>query len=196
MPERKNKIPTLSLKTRKKLEDWFEENHSKSTGFLLKIGKGKYKDKTVTYAEALEVALCFGWIDSQKLPFDEIYWIQKFTPRNKTSIWSKINREKAEKLIQEGKMKPAGISAIESAKKSGSWQRAYESQSRITIPPDLHVELDKDGKAKIFFESLNSVNRYAILFRIHSAKKEETRKARIKKFMAMLHKGEKIHNNS
>ncbi len=187
-------MQSLSLKNRTDLEKWFGKNHSNSTGFLLKIGNGKNKGKTIAYAEALEVALCYGWIDSQKLSLNENYWLQKFTPRKKKSIWSEINRDKAVQLMKEGKMKSSGLAAVKEAKKSGSWHKAYESQRRITIPPDLASELKKDKKALKFFESLNSINRYSILFRIHTAKKEETRIARIKKFMAMLHSGEKIHD--
>jgi uncharacterized protein YdeI (YjbR/CyaY-like superfamily) len=150
---------------------------------------------SVNYAEALEIALCYGWIDGQKAAGDEQYWLQKFTPRRPKSIWSKINREKVEALIAEGKMQPAGLRQIELAKADGRWEAAYESQSNISVPPDLQSELDKNPEAQDFFNSLNSVNRYAILFRIHNAKKTETRRARIEQYMEMLAKKQKIYPN-
>jgi uncharacterized protein YdeI (YjbR/CyaY-like superfamily) len=191
---KEKEIPVIQFPDLTELKKWLDENHDKSPGFLLKIGKGDHKGKTVTYAEALEPALCYGWIDGQKLPLNEKFWLQKFTPRKKNSIWSKMNRERAEKLIKAGKMKPAGLSVIEEAKKNGQWEKAYDGQSSMAVPDDFKKALMKDKKANRFFESLNRVNRYAILFRIHSAKKEETRKARIKKFITMLHNEEKIHN--
>ena len=186
--------PILKFRNQASLSEWFGKNSVTSQGFLLKIGKGPFKDQTISYAEALEIAICYGWIDSQKLPFDEHYWLQKFTPRKKDSIWSKVNREKAEKLLKEGKMKPPGIRAMDEAKSNGRWENAYEGQKNMTVPPGLKKELGKNKKAREFFENLNSVNRYAILFRIHSAKKEETRKARINKYMEMLRRGEKIYD--
>jgi uncharacterized protein YdeI (YjbR/CyaY-like superfamily) len=141
----------------------------------------------------LEIALCYGWIDGQKKSFDEKYFLQKFTPRRPKSIWSKINTEKAEQLIASGQMKPAGLKAIEAAKADGRWEQAYTSQKTISIPKDFEVALNKNKKAKAFFESLNSANRYSFLFRIETAKKAETRANRIRQFMEMLEKGEKFH---
>jgi uncharacterized protein YdeI (YjbR/CyaY-like superfamily) len=138
--------------------------------------------------------LCYGWIDGQKKGFDDKYWLQKFTPRGPKSIWSKINTEKAEQLIASGQMKPGGLKAIESAKRDGRWESAYASQKNIAVPEDFQVALAKHKKALAFFASLNSANRYAILFRIHNAKKPETRAKRIQQFVEMLERGEKIHS--
>jgi len=150
--------------------------------------------QSVTYPEALDVALCFGWIDGQKKSDTAATWLQKFTPRSKRSIWSKINREKALALIAGGRMKPAGLQEIERAKADGRWEAAYESQSRAEVPADLQAALDANPKANVFFATLNSQNRYAVLFRIHHAKKAETRARRIKQFVEMLAKGEKLHS--
>ncbi|HXF26808.1 MAG TPA: YdeI/OmpD-associated family protein [Bryobacteraceae bacterium] len=147
----------------------------------------------MSYAEALEVALCYGWIDGQKKGESENAWLQKFTPRAKKSIWSKINREKALALIESGKMKTAGLNALEHAKKDGSWEAAYDSQSGAAVPADLQAALDKNARAKAFFVTLDSHNRYAVLFRIQTAKKAETRAKRIQKFVEMLEKHEKLH---
>jgi uncharacterized protein YdeI (YjbR/CyaY-like superfamily) len=145
------------------------------------------------YQQTLEVALCYGWIDGQKKSYDETSWLQKFTPRRPKSIWSKINREKAQALIDNGQMKPAGMCAIEAAQQDGRWEAAYEPQSKATVPEDLQAALDANAKAKAFFETLNSANRYAILFRIHQTKKAETRAKRINDFIGMLERHEKIY---
>ena len=137
--------------------------------------------------------MCYGWIDGQKAAFDEKYWLQKFTPRTAKSIWSKVNCGKAEALIAEGRMQPAGFRQVELAKSDGRWERAYELQSKITIPADFQSELDKNSKAKEFFSTLDSANRYAFLFRIHAAKKPETRSAKIQKFVEMLNQQKKLH---
>ena len=143
--------------------------------------------------DALEAALCHGWIDGQKQAHDSEAWLQKFTPRGARSIWSKINREKAEQLIASGRMMPAGLRAIENAKRNGRWENAYHSAKGSTIPEDFLVAMAKNRKAKTFFETLNSANRYAILFRIQTAKKAETRARRIEQFIRMLARHEKIH---
>ena len=165
----------------------------KSPGVWLKLAKKGLGISSVTYEEALEVALCYGWIDGQKKAFDEQSWLQKFTPRGPKSIWSKINTEKAEKLIETGEMKPAGLKAVEAAKRDGRWDAAYASQKTISVPDDLQAELEKNPKAKTFFASLNSVNRYAILFRIQQAKRVETRAKRIRQYLEMLERGEKLY---
>ncbi len=172
---------------------WLSKYHANSPGIWLKIAKKSSGIKSVSYDEAVEVALCHGWIDGQKKPYDESWWLQKFTPRGPKSIWSKINRAKAQALIKRRKMKPAGLKAIESAKQDGRWDAAYESQSIATVPSDLKKELDKHPKAKAFFATLNSVNRYAILFRIHHAKQAETRAKRIQQFVRMLANHQKIY---
>src|SRR5690349_13579292 len=189
----KTDLPILPFESQKKWETWLAKEHDKSAGIWLKIAKKAAGISTVTYDEALEVALCYGWIDGQKGSFDEKYFLQKFTPRRPKSIWSKINVEKVSKLIKSGKMKPAGLKAIEAAKKDGRWDKAYDSQKNATVPKDFQTALDKNKKAKAFFATLNSVNRYAILFRIHNAKKEETRTKRIQQFIEMLERNEKIY---
>ena len=186
-------LPTLPFETKKKFADWLAKQHDKSAGVWLKIAKKATGIPSVTYVEALDVALCYGWIDGQKGSFDEKYFLQKFTPRRPKSIWSKINTEKVEKLIASGEMKPAGLKAIEAAKQDGRWDAAYEGQKSISVSEDFQAELDKNKKAKAFFATLNSTNRYAFLFRIQTAKKAETRARRISQFVEMLEKGEKFH---
>ena len=186
-------LPVLPFASKKKLTDWLAKQHDKSAGVWLKLSKKDAKIPSVTYEEALDVALCYGWIDGQKKGFDEQYWLQKFTPRGPKSIWSKINTEKAEKLIAKGEMKPAGLKAIELAKQDGRWEAAYEGQKKISVSEDFQAALDKNKKAKEFFGMLNSANRYAILFRIHNAKKLETRAKRIQQFVEMLARNEKLY---
>jgi uncharacterized protein YdeI (YjbR/CyaY-like superfamily) len=172
---------------------WLRENHDSSDGLWLKIAKKGSGERSVTYAEALELALCFGWIDSQKRGFDDRHFLQRFTPRRPRGRWSKINREKAEALIAAGQMRPAGMAEVEAAKADGRWQAAYEGQSDAKVPPDLQRELDANGAAAEFFASLDGANRYAILYRLDEAKKPETRERRLRKFVAMLERGEKVH---
>ncbi|MGZ9164448.1 MAG: YdeI/OmpD-associated family protein [Anaerolineales bacterium] len=186
-------IPILPFASKKKWADWLAKQHDKSSGVWLKLAKKGSEIRSVTYDEALEAALCYGWIDGQKKAFDDKYWLQKFTPRGPKSIWSKINTGKVEKLIRSGEMKPAGLKAIDAAKQDGRWDAAYESQKNISVPDDFQAALDKNLKAKAFFTTLNSVNRYAILFRIHNAKRAETRVRRIQQFVEMLERGEKLH---
>jgi uncharacterized protein YdeI (YjbR/CyaY-like superfamily) len=186
-------LPTLPFATKKKWASWLAKQHDKSVGVWLKLAKKDSGIASVTYDEALEVALCYGWIDGQKKGFDDKYWLQKFTPRGPRSIWSKINTVKAEKLIASGEMKPVGLKAIELAKQDGRWEAAYESQKNISVPDDFESALNQNKKAKVFFATLNSVNRYAILFRIQTAKKAETRVRRIQQFVEMLERGEKLY---
>jgi uncharacterized protein YdeI (YjbR/CyaY-like superfamily) len=185
--------PTLSFDDPHSLEAWLEENGSVSKGIWLKIAKKDSGIPSVNYAEALECALCCGWIDGQKAALDEQYWLQKFTPRGKKSGWSKINREKAEALIAAGRMRPAGLIQVEAAKADGRWQAAYESQRTITVPEDLQAELDRHPAARVFFETLDSANRYAVLYRVTTAKKPATRASWIVKLVDMLEKQQKIH---
>jgi uncharacterized protein YdeI (YjbR/CyaY-like superfamily) len=177
------------------LEAWLEENHASSQGVWLKIAKKGAPEPSVTYAEALEVALCFGWIDSQKRGFDETHFLQRFTPRRPRGRWSKINREKAEALIAAGRLRPTGLAEVEAAKADGRWEAAYEGQRTAKVPPDLQRELDANSTAAEFFASLSSANRYAIVYRLDEAKKPETRERRLQKFVAMLERGEKIHSS-
>jgi uncharacterized protein YdeI (YjbR/CyaY-like superfamily) len=186
-------LPTLPFESKKKWADWLAKQHDKSAGVWLKLAKKDSRIPSVTYEEALDVALSYGWIDGQKKGFDDKYWLQKFTPRGPKSIWSKINTEKAEKLIASGEMKPAGLKAVEAARQDGRWDAAYSSQKNISVPEDFQAALDRNTKANAFFVTLNSANRYAILFRIQTAKKAETRARRIQQFMEMLERGEKLY---
>ncbi len=186
-------LPILAFESQQDWEAWLKENHAESKGVWLKIAKKEARTSSVSYVEALDSALCYGWIDGQKAAFDAEYWLQKFTPRSAKSIWSKANCAKAEALIAQGRMQPAGLRQIEVAKADGRWERAYESQSKITIPDDFQHALDKNPQAKDFFNALDSANRYAFLFRIHAVKKAETRAAKIQKFVEMLSKQQKIH---
>ncbi len=186
-------LPILPFANKKKFAAWLARQHDKSKGVWLKLAKKNTGIPSVTYEEALDVALCYGWIDGQKQSFDELYWLQKFTPRGPKSIWSKINTEKAERLIQSGEMKPAGLKAIELAKQDGRWEAAYHSQKNIAMPDDFQSALDKNRKAQEFFGTLKSAERYSFLFRIQTAKKAETRAQRIQQFVEMLARHEKFH---
>jgi len=186
-------LPIIPFETQQDWERWLKEHHPNTDGIWLKIAKKETGIPSVSYSEALDSAICYGWIDGQKASFDDTYWLQKFTPRRPKSRWSKVNCDKATALINEGRMEPAGLLQVEFAKADGRWDVAYESQSKITIPDDFQSELDKNQKAKDFFSTLNSINRYAILYRIQTAKKPETRSARIQKFIEMLSKNEKIY---
>jgi len=188
-----NGLSIMFFETQQDWERWLTEHHTDTVGIWLKVAKKETGLPSVNYSEALDSALCYGWIDGQKASFDDQYWLQKFTPRRPKSIWSKVNCDKATALIAEGRMQPEGIRQVELAKADGRWESAYESQSKITIPDDFQSELDKNQKAKDFFSTLNSINRYAILFRIHSAKKPATRSARINKFIEMLSNNQKIY---
>ncbi len=175
------------------MEEWLEANHDSSQGVWLKIAKKGATVPSVTYDEAVELGLCFGWIDSQVRRFDDQHYIQRFTPRRPRGRWSKINREKAEALIAAGKLRPAGLAEVEAAKADGRWEAAYDGQRTAKVPPDLQRELDANPAARKFFDSVSSANRYAIIYRLDDAKKPETRERRLKKFIAMLERGEKIH---
>jgi len=144
--------------------------------------------------EALDVALCYGWIDGQKKTFDDTTWLQKFTPRGKRSIWSKINREKVQRLVESGRMQSPGLEAVDRAKANGQWDSAYDSHRTAGVPDDLQRALDAHPKAKAFFATLNSANRYAILFRIQTVKRAETRAKKIEQFVGMLERHEVIHS--
>jgi uncharacterized protein YdeI (YjbR/CyaY-like superfamily) len=175
------------------LEAWLEQNHDSSSGAWLKIAKKGTGKRSVTYGQALELALCFGWIDSQKRGFDEEYFLQRFTPRRPRGRWSKINREKAEALIAAKRIRPTGLAEVERAKADGRWAAAYEGQRTAKVPEDLQRRLDASPAAAEFFAGLDSANRYAIVYRLNEAKKPETRERRLRKFVAMLERGEKIH---
>lgn len=172
---------------------WLHEHHATSKGAWLRIAKKGATVGSISYADAVDAALCFGWIDGQKQSGDEGSWLQRFTPRSAKSIWSKINREKANRLIELGKMKPAGLHEVERAKRDGRWEDAYDPPSAATIPADFQAALDKTPRAKAFFATLDRRNRYAVLFRIQTARKAGTRARRIEQFAAMLSRKEKIH---
>lgn len=173
--------------------DWLARNHASSRGVWLRMAKKASGIASINYQEALEVALMWGWIDGQKQSHDDTSWLQRFTPRGPKSIWSKINREKALALIAADKMKPAGLEEVERAKKDGRWEAAYDSQSRASVPDDLAAALAANPRAAEFFATLNSANRYAVLFRVQHAKKAETRARRIATFVEMLARHEKLH---
>ena len=173
--------------------DWLAEHHQASSGLWLKIAKKGTDTQSVSYAEAIDGALCYGWIDGQKGKLDDDYWLQRFTPRKSRSRWSKINREKAERLIAEGLMQPAGLREVEAARADGRWDAAYEGQATAAVPSDLARELDLNPVAKEFFATLSSANRYAILYRIQDAKRPQTRANRIAKYVAMLNEHKTIH---
>jgi len=194
MPPMPDELPILLFATPAELEAWLEESHAESPGLWLKIAKKGTEPPSVTYAEALELALCFGWIDSQKRGLDERHFLQRFTPRRPGSRWSKINREKAETLLAAGAMRPAGLAEVQAAKADGRWEAAYEGQRAAEVPGDLRRELDANPAAAEFFAALDSANRYAIVYRLGDAKKPETRERRLRKFVAMLERGEKIHS--
>lgn len=172
---------------------WLDKSHGKSPGVWLRLAKKDSGIPSVSYAEAVEVALCYGWIDGQKQSDSETAWLQRFTPRSKTSIWSKINRQKALALIESGQMKPAGLAEVERAKEDGRWEAAYDSPSSATVPADFQAALDGNARARAFFATLNGANRYAVLFRIQNVKKAETRAKRIQQFIQMLERHEKLH---
>jgi uncharacterized protein YdeI (YjbR/CyaY-like superfamily) len=185
--------PPLLLEDRETWCCWLRQNHATSSGVWLRIAKKGAIVGSVSYLQAVDAALCFGWIDGQKKSDDESYWLQRFSPRSEKSIWSKINREKATRLIDLGQMNAAGLREVERAKRDGRWDRAYDSPSLATIPADFQAALNKVPRAKAFFATLDSRNRYAVLFRIQTAKKAETRAKRIKQFTEMLSQREKIY---
>jgi uncharacterized protein YdeI (YjbR/CyaY-like superfamily) len=172
---------------------WLDERGGKSLGIWLQLAKRGSGLKSVSYKEALDVALCYGWIDGQKQSEDEQTWLQRFVPRSGRSVWSKINRERALALIASGEMKPAGVTAIECAKENGRWDTAYDSSSKATVPSDFQAALDASPRAKAFFVTLGGRNRYAMLWRIQTVKKAETRARKIQQFVEMLERGERIH---
>ncbi len=186
-------LPIVLFAAPAELEGWLEEEHASSAGVWLKIAKKGSGVQSVSYGEALEVALCFGWIDSQKRGLDEKHFLQRFTPRRPRGRWSRINREKAEGLIAAGRMRPAGLAEVEAAKADGRWEAAYEGQRRAEVPGDLQRELDASPAAREFFANLDSANRYAIIYRLGDAKKPQTREGRLRKYVEMLERGERIH---
>jgi uncharacterized protein YdeI (YjbR/CyaY-like superfamily) len=188
-----DELPVVLFASPAEFEVWLEESHADSAGLWLKIAKKGSGVESVSYAEALELALCFGWIDSQKRACDEKHFLQRFTPRRPRGKWSRINRDAAEALIAAGKMRPAGLAEVEAAKADGRWEAAYAGQRTAEVPDDLQRELERNAAAREFFAGLDSANRYAIVYRLNDAKKPETRERRLRKFVGMLERGEKIH---
>ena len=186
-------LPIIAFETIEKWEDWLAKNHTKSSGIWLKFFKKNSGIKTITYDEALDAALCYGWIDSQLQKYNDKAYLQKFTPRRAKSIWSKRNREHIERLIKQKRMQPAGLKQVEQAKQDGRWNQAYDKPSAMEMPEDFLQELAKDKKAESFFKTLTKANTYAIAWRLQTAKKPETREKRMKTILAMLSKGEKFH---
>ena len=188
----KKEAPIKPFADQQKWRQWLEKNHASSAGLFLRIFKKDSGKKTVAHAEALDEALCFGWIDGVRKSFDEGSFLQKFTPRQKRSIWSKRNQEHVARLIEEGRMTAAGLAEIERAKQDGRWERAYDSPKNMKVPADFLKELKKDKQAYEFFKTLTKVNHFAIAFRLHNAKRPETRERRMKDFLERLSRGEKI----
>jgi uncharacterized protein YdeI (YjbR/CyaY-like superfamily) len=189
----KPELPILQFKDQTAWAEWLERNHADSDGVRLKLAKKDSGVTTVTYGEAVEEGLCYGWIDGQVSRYDEAFYLQRFTPRRSRSKWSANNCEKVERLIAEGRMKPAGLGAVESAKADGRWDAAYPPQTAATVPDDLQRALDQNPTAEAFFETLTSANRYAILFRVHDAKRPATRAKRIADCVAMLAEHRTFH---
>jgi len=193
MPKASRDLPVVAFSSQQAFEVWLTSQPADCRGVWLKIAKKASGIASISIAEAVDSALCHGWIDGQLDSFDGNYWLIRFTPRQPASKWSEINRARAQELVALGRMRPTGLKEIERAKKDGRWDAAYAAQSTAQVPDDLARALAKSKKAKAFFETLDSKNRFAILYRIHSAKKPETRAARIEKFVAMLVEGETLY---
>jgi uncharacterized protein YdeI (YjbR/CyaY-like superfamily) len=183
----------LLFPRQKDWEVWLRMHHASSSGVWLRLAKKGSAIQSVSYGEALEAALCYGWIDAQKKGESQQAWLQRFTPRRTKSIWSKVNREKAAALIEAGRMQPAGLDQVARAKQDGRWIAAYDSPANAEVPDDLSAALDRNARAKAFFHTLDRANRYAILWRIQTVKKAETRARRIRQFVDMLERHEKVH---
>jgi uncharacterized protein YdeI (YjbR/CyaY-like superfamily) len=183
--------PVVAFESQAAWEAWLTEHHATANGAWVKIAKKATGIPTVTHAQALESALCYGWIDGVRNRFDEEWFLQRFTPRRARSKWSKINRDKAEQLISEGRMQPAGLREVERARADGRWEAAYSAPSAATVPDDLQEALDENPAAAAFFATLNKQNRFAIIYQVQDAKRPDTRVRRIERFVAMLNEGTK-----
>ena len=188
-----NELPVLEFKSQAEWQRWLDKNHGQQDGVWLKFAKKDSGQTTLNHSEALESALCYGWIDAKANKFDDNYYVIKFCQRRPRSTWSKINRDKVEKLISEGKMKPAGLAQVEAAKADGHWDKAYLPQSAAEVPEDFTAALAKNKKAAKFFESLTKADKYSFYWRLHHAKRAETRVANIKKFVEILADHQKLH---
>jgi uncharacterized protein YdeI (YjbR/CyaY-like superfamily) len=186
-------LPVISFESGEAWESWLATEHASSAGVWLKIAKKGSSSQTISYADALAVALCFGWIDGQKGRLDDDFWLQRFTPRKLGSRWSRINTDRAAELIESGRMRPPGQAEVDRARADGRWAAAYASQSTITMPDDLAAELGRNDGARAFFETLNSASRYAILYRVTTARRPETRAQRIATYVAMLARHETLY---
>lgn len=185
-------LPVLPFADAGAWEAWLVA-HADAKGVWLKIAKKDSGHASVTYAEALDVALCHGWIDGQKRGFDEAWFLQRFTPRRAKSLWSKINVGHVERLVAAGRMRAGGLREVEAAKADGRWDAAYDGGRNMEVPPELAQALAKNRKAKAFFDTLNAANRYAVCWRVQTAKKPETKAKRVDTLVAMLARGEKLH---
>ena|SRR5436305_1283697 len=185
--------PAIHFSSADEWERWLESNHSTADGVWVKIAKQGTGIDSVRYPEVLDIALCFGWIDARREALDADYFLQRFTARRPRSRWSKINRAKAEQLMAARRMRPAGLAEVEKARADGRWDAAYDGQRSMQVPEDLQRELDRRPRAAASFATLSSQNRYAILYRLHEARRPETRARRLAKFVAMLEAGETLH---
>jgi uncharacterized protein YdeI (YjbR/CyaY-like superfamily) len=189
----KPELPVVQLPDQPAWRAWLEANHEAVDGVWLKFAKKAAPVRTVTYGEAVEEALCFGWIDGQARGLDEHFYLQRFTPRRKRSVWSQINREKATGLIESGRMAPAGHAQVDAAKADGRWDNAYASPSVATVPDDFERALDANPEAKGFFEGLTGMTRYAFLYRLHQVRSPERRAARIQEYVDLLSEGQTLN---
>lgn len=189
----KTDLQIISFASQKEFEIWQEENHDITEGIWIRFYKKKSGVATIVYDEALDVALCYGWIDGQLKKHDENSYLQKFTPRRPKSMWSKRNKDHVLRLEKEGRMKPSGVKEVEDAKKDGRWERAYDSPGNMTVPEDFMIELSKNKKTLEFFESLNKANKYTIGWRLQTAKNNETRGMRMFEILSMMENGLKFH---
>lgn len=187
------KLPVLGFRSQAAWASWLDKNHETAVGVWLKLARKASGIASIAHDEAVEAALCYGWIDGQADKFDAEHWVQRFTPRRARSKWSKINCARATELIKTKQMKPAGLREVERAKADGRWAAAYDAKHTATIPEDLGRALKKKRKARELFEALDSRNRYAILYRIQDAKRPETRARRIATFVQMLEDGKKLY---
>lgn len=193
MTEQFNGLPVLTFATAKSFEDWLDEQPADAAGAWLKLAKKAAGKVTLSKAEAIDAALCYGWIDGQLDKYDDEYWLVRFTPRKARSKWSRVNRDRAAALMAEGRVRRSGLAQIEAAKADGRWDAAYAPARSAQVPADLQQALDASPRASAFFATLKGANRYAILYRIGAVKRPETRARKIAEFVAMLERGETIH---